>query len=153
MKRLIALAIAAVGVASFMVLPASPASADTAVCAGTGVATLTGDTLEYPVPSQAAVGGPFSTAGFTFGLTGVCVPGGGLTAGGTVNGWCGDSYGNGTANVNHDFGFVGLGSVLIISGEVIGVVQATPDATTGHSCTTGAGRFLVQGAGLGWHGL
>ena len=123
-----------------MFVTSSPASADVDVCAGTGTATLN-QPLTYP-----GIGGPVTT-GFSFGFTaGTCVFKAGLSATGTVSGWCGLSSGQGETNSGHRFVWQGVGGELVLVGEVNGVVNAIPDALQGESCITGADRFLVQGA-------
>ena len=135
--------------------PASPASADTNVCAGTGTAFTS--PIFYPVsltPSgttaNATVLAPNTGSFFflfTFGGVGACVPdlGKGLTATGTVSGWCGHSSGTGVTGQGHRFAWVEAGSLAVITGEVTGVAQVGPDPfVPGNSCFTGATQFLVN---------
>ena len=144
MKR-IGLLLAAT-VLSTAVMFASPASAGTDVCAGTGTANLnTGFGL--PVLTS-------NTADFTFQLTGACVVhGGGLTAHGTVTGACGLSSGKGTATAHgedHQFVFLSVGTTLNLTGpEVYGEVSAVEDPLDSGSClTTTAQNFQVTGAAV-----
>ena len=157
------------GIAAVLV-PASPASAGAHVCAGVGKAILTTG-LTFPVTVATALPGhPVHvrvqqprTTGFTFNLNiaGGCVntnaptvkstlTGTPITAVGTVSGWCGLSSGTGTVTLGASSGLfagIGIGGILVITGNVNGVVQAT-DALAGHNCNTnpGAAGFVVAGA-------
>jgi hypothetical protein len=129
-----------------------------AVAAGLGNATLS-TTLFYPVNSTNA-SAPLSispkSATFTFhfstGAT-VAVPGGtvsgGISATGSVHGWCGLSVGSGTVSGGGPFSWIGIGGTLIVTGQVNGAVNAAPNALLGDSCATvGANDFIVNGGGI-----
>jgi hypothetical protein len=151
MKRIaMLLSAATVATAVAMFAPASPVSADTDVCAGTGTAQLSGG-LVYPAIDPNA-----RNVGFSFSFSaGACVAKPeGLFASGTVSGWCGLSSGRGATHQGHRFAWLGVGGELVLTGEVVGVVNAVPNALAGQSCTTnpgGASQFLVQGAALKVH--
>lgn len=147
--RLAALtAVALVASSLALLAPASPASADTNVCVGRGAAN-TGP-LVYPVTASTA---PMVTVhqpravGFTLGVNlGSCVPdlGKSLTATGTLTGWCGLWSGKGITGQGHQFTWIAVGAVSVVTGEVDGIAVVTPDPTiTGNSCLTGATTFLV----------
>lgn len=165
MRRVISFLAVALIAATAAVLAPAPASAHDAVCAGQGLAT-TGAGLLYPLVGSSTSGtgtvtvnlAPTTTT-FAFGFTlGDCVPlgskPGGLTASGTVSGWCGLSSGHGDTDNNpavtgpHPFAWVGVGSSLVITGELVGVVNASPNVLNNESCTAagGADEFLVSGA-------
>jgi hypothetical protein len=142
MKRFVGLLSAAMLAATVAVLaPTSTASAD--VCAGTGSATVGAPGLFYPVAGES------KTLGFTFATTvGACAPPvstGGLGATGTVQGYCGHSTGSGNDGQGHTVQWTSAGSFLVLTGEVVGVVNAVPNAAAGQSCTSGALSFLVTG--------
>lgn len=91
------------------------------------------------------------------GLTTNKTPTSGNPVTGTVLGYCGLSSGKGTFPVNNDlFAFIGVGGILVITGHVVGLVNAVPDTLSGESCThtgepgtlpgAGALRFRIQGA-------
>jgi hypothetical protein len=156
MKRRMAM-LAAVTVVSGIVTMLSPSTspAQAAIhgaCAGTGNAHLD-DTLFYPVPQSAP-----KSANFTFhlnGLAAACVttnPPGTTTTGpsatGTVHGWCGLSVGSGTLTGGGSFSWIGIGSMLIVTGEVSGVVNATPNIPGGDLCSSGADDFLITGVAV-----
>lgn len=125
-----------------LALPIDPVGAD--VCAGTGSATVAAPGLQYPVVGTAR------TLGFSATLnTGTCLPGfGGLTATGTVEGYCGHSRGSGTDTDDHLFGFVSAGGILVVTSELTGVVVAVPNVPAGESCIppNGALQFILAGA-------
>jgi hypothetical protein len=163
MKRRMAMlaAVAAVSGIVTMFSPSSPAQAAVhAVCAGTGNANLD-NTLFYPVNST-TTGIPLSprSANFTFhlgedGNVGVCLTGttptvGGPSATGTVHGWCGLSVGSGTVTgAGSTFSWIGIGSFLLVTGEVSGLVNASPNLLGGDSClTNGADDFIVTGVAV-----
>ena len=172
MRRRLAMLLSATllaGIAAVLV-PASPASAGIHICGGVGTAALTGG-LTYPVtvatdlpphPIHSYVHQARTTVfGFNF-TTGACVNsnaptvksptlGTGVTAVGTVSGWCGLSSGTGTitkSGASARFAWIGIGGTLVLTGGAIGVVQAVPDTLAGHSCNnhTGASQFTVAGA-------
>ena len=130
-------------VLSTAVMFASPASAGTDACAGTGTANLNSG-FGLPVLTT-------SDADFSFTLTGVCASlGGGLSAQGKVTGACGLSTGEGNATVHghaHAFVFVSVGTTLTITGEVNGEVSVVEDPLDSGSCTNDtAQNFQVTGA-------
>ncbi|MEA3075093.1 MAG: hypothetical protein QOF60_1 [Actinomycetota bacterium] len=154
MKRRLAVLLTAalVGALALIIPTASPASAaTTGVCAGVGFAST--PPLTYPITPGSAPGFAAANSGaFNFSLdNGACVPGAGtLTASGNLAGYCGLSGGTGVTNTGNSFGYIGIGSILLITGQVVGVVNATPDVVfTGQSCTTGATRFIVTGVAVG----
>jgi len=145
--------------------PADPASA-TDVCAGTGTANIGAPGLLAPLFPLINQLGPttanilllqdsLETLPFNFFTdTGACTPDlTTLAAGGFVNGYCGHSGGQATDNDGHDFGWVSIGGTLIITGELTGLAQATPNPLiannscfTGHPNREGALTFIVAGA-------
>jgi hypothetical protein len=156
MKRRMTM-LAAVTIVSGLVTvfsPTSPAqSAIHSTCTGTGNAHLD-NTFFYPVNSTTTAP-PLSprSANFTFHLNGTaaaCVTGttttlGGPSATGQVHGWCGLSVGSGAVTGGGSFSWVGIGSWLSLSGQVSGLVNATPNLFTGDSCVSGADDFIVTG--------
>lgn len=150
MKRRIALLAGAAVLATVgMFAPASPASASAqGVCAGQGTANLsTGLGLPGVHPANTA------TFNITFGVC-VNVPNNKttLTATGTVTGWCGLSYGQGVTQDGHRFTFTSQGTVLVVTGEVTGVVIVEPaPGTTGSCLNKTANVFLVTGLGVKTH--
>jgi len=150
MKRLIRLFTASAVVATVGFLAPAPAHAGTDVCAGLGVAVIGSTGLSTP-PN-------WRTVTFSFSLNGaVCVPSGSttVTANGTVSGACGSSSGAGVATVSHPhafpqdhkFAFVSEGTVLTVTGEVVGTVSAVEDPNDTPSCLQGnAVRFLINGS-------
>ena len=81
-------------------------------------------------------------------VVGACVPLHGASASGNVSGQCHLLSGSGVMAGHHNFTMIGLGTIVIFSGEVVGVLQFVPDVTTGHSCVgpPGATRFLLAGS-------
>jgi hypothetical protein len=169
MKRKLAVLLAAMlAGATSMVLTPSPAAA-TDVCAGTGTADVTPGLL-YPVtansgPQARLLIGDSTQHTFSFGFTtGTCAPN--LTkstvspfATGVLLGYCGHSFGFGTTWNGHSFAWVSVGGTLVITGHLIGVVNAVPNPTiAGNSCihvgttadlaTAGALTFIINGAVL-----
>lgn len=178
MRRRISLLLAAMLAGTTLMLfgPAQPASA-VVVCGGTGQAIVTPGLL-YPIlfgigsPTKThtisiLIGDQFNTLhGFTFSFApGACVHGAntqlGASAAGVLKGYCGHSAGTGTFE-NQPFTYVSAGTLLILTGHVLGLANAIPVPLTG-SCghaegptptTTfalpgGATVFQVQGAGVG----
>lgn len=136
MKRRIAL-IALGLIASPLAMLATPAQADTDVCAGTGV-------LNTPALQYIVIGAPNS--GPISGSLGVCVNGGTATVSGNVSGGCGQSSGSVTVN-GHTSGFVTAASLVVVGpGGVVGVANAIP--AVGQSCLppSSASQFQVTGA-------
>ncbi len=141
MKRRLGLLAASVLVATVgMFAPASPASAHTTVCAGTGVAVVT--------PGLGLPGVTNTHATFTFNLgVGACADGSGVTASGHVHGACGLSSGEGVTTSGHVFAFASQGTVLVVTGMVTGQVSATEDAFDAGSCANGtATNFNIVGS-------
>jgi hypothetical protein len=145
MKTRIGLLIASAAIASATFFTPTPASANTNdVCVGTGVAVLSNG---LGVPALH----PVNHANFTFQLgggvgVGVCLTKTQLNAHGTVWGHCGLSNGVGTTTNGHDFTFTGVGTVLVLTGEVVGTVEALEDPLDNGSCLSkSATRFLVTG--------
>lgn len=148
MKRIIAAAFTAALATATLAIVASPASAHgTDVCAGSGRASVSA-AVYYPTSGPSAAG---ATASFSFNVAGGCVAGHvsasvTLSAGVSGGAYCGNSNGvNGTVDGGHSFTYVSAGSVLVVSGNANGVVNAVPDASQGQSCVSGAVVFLVQG--------
>jgi hypothetical protein len=156
MKRRLSLLLAAASIATVgMLAPTSPASADTDVCAGTGTAVLSVG-FGYPVNTVHPTTPHPHTSNFSFTFTaGACVvKTTGLTAGGTVTGYCGLSSGTGATTNGHSFSFNSTGTVLVLTGNVTGTVSVVPDPAAGGSCTSdNATRFLVTGAVTKTHGV
>ena len=143
MKRRFGLLAAAAVLATVGIVAPSPASADTAECAGTGTATLDQD-FGLPVLTSLTADFTFTlTAGGCVGTDGVLTP---LTASGTVTGACGLSTGRGTAN-GHHFNFTSTGTVLVLTGpQAFGTVSAVEDPLDQGSCTNKTARnFLITG--------
>lgn len=78
-----------------------------------------------------------------------------LSAWGVVSGWCGLSSGVGVTADGFRFGWVGVGSILVVTGGIVGVVNAVPDTLAGETCNRnkndGALQFLLASAGLKMH--
>lgn len=147
--------------------PTNPASA-TNVCAGLGTATVTPGLLAPIVPLTGSLPSlntsiwllldALETSAFVFGIGptgGICTSGTAtqtITATGTVNGYCGHSAGSGVDDQGHVFGWVGVGTLLVITGELTGAVIANPNPTNpSTSCFNGHGGatdFIVTGAVL-----
>jgi hypothetical protein len=139
MKRRIGIAAASAVLAATIgtFVPASPASAHTDACVGTGTATLS---VGFTATTD-------RTANFSFSFTaGACANKATLTATGTVTGRCGLSTGVGVTGNGHSFSFVSAGTALNLSGEVTGEVSAVADVASGSSCVSGATRFLITGS-------
>ena len=172
MRRRLAMLLSATlvaGIAAILV-PASPASAGVHVCGVSGQANLALG-LTYPVtasidlpphPIHVLVTQQPRTTFFTFSVNilGACINtnppnvkspnlGTPLTADGIVSGWCGLSSGTGTLHLGTfpRFAWVGVGGFLVVTGGVTGIVHATPDVFSGHSCNhnAGASQFLLTG--------
>lgn len=145
MKAVLRGGLVAAMVGALCLSAATPVSAAQEVCAGQGNASV-GSGLFYPGL------GPAKNTSFGFSLDiGACSTSANLTASGSISGplggaHCGLSTGSGTANGHHSFSYIGAGSLLVITGGAVGVVNATPNALVGSSCTTGATQFLVTGA-------
>ena len=150
------LAVSALAMAS----PVSPASADTNVCVGQGVA-VTGP-LVYPTtvttttaPSAIVTVQAPRTVGFAFNIVlGTCAPdfGKGLAATGALSGWCGHSSGTGVTAQGHRFALLGAGSFLLLTGGVTGVVNTFHDLLIAHNdCLDGATNWFVTGVLLLTH--
>ena len=117
------------------------------ICAGQGTAA-TGQPVFYPGLNPAT--NPPNTFTFLFSL-GACahLPSGTtnktIAATGEFLGWCGLSSGLGNLAQGDLFAWIGIGSMLVLTGHIVGLVNATPDVLAGESCVTGADRFLVTG--------
>lgn len=148
MRRKLLASLSAVLIASVaMVLaPARPAAAD--VCAAPAIPAAVPAGLLGPVnPPQIELTGQQLTilfpdgysAGVAWSLTGgVCTGGGTVAATGTLQGYCGHSTGTGTSGPDHLVAWTSIGTFLILTHEVTGVVSAIPDPTiTGNSCIHG----------------
>ena len=146
MRHRLAAFVAAVSAVSGLSVfaPARPAAA-VWVCAGQGTA-VTGSPVYYPGLGPT----PLNTFVFALGL-GVCAHSSSgttdktVTASGIFLGWCGLSSGLGNLGQGDLFAWIGVGGMLVVTGHVVGVVNAGPDLASGESCTTGADRFLVVG--------
>jgi hypothetical protein len=161
MKRRMATLAALATLAGIMTVfvPSSPTQAAVhAVCAGTGNAHLSAP-LFYPVnPTTTTIPLSPRSANFTFHLNGlaaacVTVPGatvtGGPSATGTVHGWCGFSVGSGTVTGGGQaFSWIGIGSMLVVTGNATGVVNASPNLVAGDSCVSGADDFIITGVAV-----
>ena len=69
-----------------------------------------------------------------------------LSAVGTVHGHCGLSSGSGVTSGGTSFGWVGVGTELVLSGGLSGTVNAAANTAQGSSCITGARSFIITGA-------
>lgn len=151
MRRRMASIIVALGLAvgSGALAPAAVQAHDGA-CGGVGTAQLSTG-LWYPIPIFASS----VTTGysFSFGLTGGCLPlKTGFNVTGTLTGYCGALSGTGTTDGGHTFSFTGVGQVLVLTGQVMGVLHVTLDPVVGGSCVNGsATRFIVKGGGIKCH--
>lgn len=151
MKRRSAALLSGIAAAAVLGFSSSvvPASAHTGVCAGSGTLTTSAPFL-YLTPTD-FLGLAHATTtlfGLSFLTLGECQPAkpGGLTATGAMSGWCDLSSGEGTTGDGHRFAFLGAGSFLIFTGELVGVVNAIPNAIAGENCLQpGADQFLVTG--------
>ncbi|HEX2039389.1 MAG TPA: hypothetical protein VHF47_06610 [Acidimicrobiales bacterium] len=158
-RRLSALLTAALAASTLAVLgSAQPASAAD-VCAGAGLASISGAGLFYPgvgttTTTSGTAGGSLTlytlprleSFAFDSSIAGACALGSpAVAAGGLVSGWCGHSWGSGATATGTPFSWVSAGSLLIISGGLTGVVNATPNVPAGASCATGALSFIVAG--------
>lgn len=171
-RRLAMLLSATLLVASAAVLvPASPAAAGVGVCAGQGVATLSQGLL-YPMsalvqavtpglPHPVHVVAPHQpvTTSFVFSIQiGACAYSNAptvdtISAAGMVSGWCGLSSGTGVTNRGARFTWVSAGSIIVLTGGIIGVVHALPeplDMTKDCNGNKGGGEteFIIVGAAL-----
>lgn len=151
MRRRLLLLVAVFVAAGTLVLLASPARAVPAnVCAGTGK-LFTGPlvhlvTISLAVPPSAVTVTQPRTVGFALTLfTGTCAPDltKVFTATGTLNGWCGLVSGAGATANGQRFAFVGIGTALVFTGEVTGMMTWTANATKGENCNHGALSFTV----------
>lgn len=181
MRRRIAslLAVGLLAAVIGVLVPSSPASGGVHVCGGAGTAT-TGAGLLYPVSAVPPVTGLLpplphphivvhqatnTTFGFEFSIAGACAntnptpPGPGnvkltVTANGVVSGWCGLSSGSGVLNLGASprFAWIGIGGFLVLTGGLIGIVNAVPNVAAGESCNglphQGADNFIVTGAAI-----
>lgn len=166
MRRRLAVQLSAMLMAgsAAVLIPASPAAAGLHVCSGLGQANTTAG-LTYPVtvtsdlghPLHIRVNQPRKQGWFlSLSLVGECVNTnaptlkGTVTAAGTVFGWCGLNFGEGTLHLGTGprFGWVSVGNLFVVTGAVTGVAHAVPDTLAGHSCntTTGASQFLLTEA-------
>ena len=166
MRRRIALFLTALLAGATLAVAGSSAPAGaTAVCAGTGTATVA-PALWGPITINAAAGTPPATVDILIGLNtlhtwgfsqdlGACLPGGPLVnANGTLRGFCGFATGVGTTTDGYLLTFVGIGALLVITGHLTGVVAVIPDPTTptptcvhlGEINLPGHSRFIVAGA-------
>lgn len=77
-----------------------------------------------------------TTAGFSFNtVTGVCATSSSLAGAGTVTGYCGHAGGQGVTVDGYSFGFVVVGALLVVTGELTGVAVVTADPTApNNSC-------------------
>ena len=165
MRRRIAILASAVlaAVPALVTLGSSQPASATGVCAGTGTASLSVG-LVYPLSDTTVnTGGPvpgltttvtvhgLRTANFGLTITtGACSDGTSLSATGTLHGWCGHSAGTGVSGDGHLFGYTSAGSILVVTGGLVGVAHAAPDTVGGQSCngatSPGASVFIVAGA-------
>ena len=146
MTRRIAVFLSALLAAGTLAVLAPQPAGAIEVCAGEGTAT-TGQPVFYPTMGPT----PQNTFAFAFAV-GACVhiPSGTTTktisASGEFLGYCGLSSGKGMTGNGGLFAWIGVGSMLVLTGHVVGAVNATPDVTANESCTTGADKFIVTGA-------
>lgn len=65
---------------------------------------------------------------------------------GIKSGWCGQSTGMGVTNHGRGFAWVEVGSKMVFTGAMVGLVSAYfPNVLAGQSCLTGATEFI-----MGW---
>lgn len=158
MRRVAATLLSAVVVTALLgVTSSSPASASW-VCAGNGT-MITAAPFVYLLPT--VVGTQINTRevhltpfSMTF-TTGACVhvPSAStnktITATGLATGWCGLASGAGTTANGGRFAWIGVGSFMILTGQITGVLNVVPDIPGGESCSPigpGANRFIFTGA-------
>ncbi len=138
------LAAAAAVVVGGLALPgAPPAAGDTQTCAYLRGVMYTGSPLYAP-----GVGGAVSTAFSISFSSGQCTVGGPPTSlSGVLSGFCDGATGLGRSAGGHDFNLMwGPGSIVFdgYTDGIIGGVQLTADSFSGHSCLSGASRFLIE---------
>ncbi|HVF74322.1 MAG TPA: hypothetical protein VM938_04685 [Acidimicrobiales bacterium] len=151
MRRLALLPAAAALATGWALGPVTPASADIDACAGTGYAILS-VAFGYPVNTVHVLHPHTSNFSFSI-ITGTCATKPTLTANGSVTGYCGLSSGSGSTFNAHSFSFTGTGTVLVLTGDLTGIVATVPDPVHSGSCTDEtATRFLFTGAVLKTHG-
>ena len=162
MRRRIGIVVSAVLAATTITMlgPNRPASATSVCVVVLGTVNLS-QGLVYPLTDTTVgtvVGVPLTTTvtihgsrtadfAFSFGQLNQCIPGGNASASGTLHGWCGHSAGQGTTDDGFRFGYTSAGSILVVTGGLVGVANAIPNPLiTGNSCIgTGASQFLVTG--------
>lgn len=143
--------------AALVVGLAVPVSTPTAravnACGGTGVMT-TSFPLWYPVapplggpPYVATVPNP-STAAFALSMVfgqSTCAPETNKTLGatGVLNGWCGHIAGAGTTTSGSSFALVGIGNMLVVTGDLAGLGTWVQNPMTSDNCNHGADGFLL----------
>lgn len=142
--RLLALSLLASG----LVLPgAPPAASHTVVCAGLGAFVLT---TEMGIPALSDRRHNTFTAHVD---VGECPPSfEELRASGTITGWCGLASGMATTETGHQFAFIVVGGVLVVTGTLVGTGAIYEDPMDTPSCLAGnAARFIVAFGALVFH--
>jgi len=145
--------LATAALAGTLVGPALPASADVAVCAGAGTASLSQGI--YYTPLIPVIGTePTPNVGWDIAATvAVCGPSGlaAVSGSGTLSSAaCGNSVGTGVATHNgndHDITITTAANIILVTGEAVGVFDATP--ITPVDCAWGIGNgadtFAISG--------
>lgn len=165
MRRRLATLLSAALVASGVAIltPAQPAAA-TGVCVQASGSVHMAASLRYTVtvttPAYIDVNGAVTTAfsaGFSVGAcintTGTTTTVKTLSATGTISGWCNLSSGSGVTADGHRFAWLGVGTTLVFTGDLVGMASITPNALVGQSCNTGASAFLASGIFVKHHCL
>lgn len=169
LATLLSAALVAAGMATLV--PARPAAA-TGVCTGLGNLT-TGAPLTFPItallldpslphPLHVTVHQPVTTGFVVSFPVGTCINTNGaatttktLTATGVVSGWCGLLSGFGVTGDGFRFAVIMVGTAVIHTGGLNGLVTGIPDTLAGQSCNrnkgSGATQFIVGGATLKTH--
>lgn len=95
--------------------------------------------------THAVIGPPVSTTFYMDIVIGTCESFSQLLVDGNINGTCSTTTGTGTTRTGHDFAFTGVGGVLVLTGQMVGVLAIAPKV--GQSCVahTGADEFQVDG--------
>lgn len=92
------------------------------------------------LPSDAPVNTSFSINT----QVGGCTSGSLFTASGNFTGSCALGSGTGMTTTGHTFSFQ-LTGVITFTGQVVGTMNALPNATAGQSCVSRASQFILTG--------
>lgn len=139
MKKTIAfVAVLVLAVASLITVQSTPAVAAD-VCAGAGIAHA-GASLSYP-------SGPTKTTSFGMNIdAGTCTSGQRFSATGTITGHCGLFSGSGHTTTGKAVQYNHSGTLLLLSGEAVGVFVMTEQLASSPNCRVGGTRWWVAGA-------